>query len=166
MVGAKIFRHDYDADIASNRRPDKLDKISDDDVVCTLRGSWKGEIFYTKKGEGEKLLVDMGSIEQWEKHVRSEEEQDAYESHRIWSKVTHLIATQSFSQATKAKRDLEDEQRRREKERAEAKIEFESVWFEFHDEATADHPVGAGLGGKPFLKTGSDVEAKLKLLGL
>jgi hypothetical protein len=161
-VEGKLFRYDPDND---DVKAMKFSKIPDADVVCTIEGSWKGEIFYRKKGEDNDkvLLVDISKLSPKEKSFRPMEQQGPMESRRLWHQVSEKIRGSDFAQATKLKRDLEDAQRAEEKKRKHDGQPYRSRWFAFLDKdavgsqpGTEAHIEGANLEsriiGKPFIR--------------
>ncbi|KAJ3194177.1 hypothetical protein HK101_003341 [Irineochytrium annulatum] len=153
-VEGKVFRYDPEADAKmtdkERKHAERLDKIPEADVVATIRGAWNGQIYTTVKGAEEKLLIDMAMSETAEKIVRPIEEQEEYESRRLWKDVTEAIHAKNFQEATTLKRAIEQHQRQI---RAERQEPYVSKFFEFK------YPVGPANAdedpmerGKPYLK--------------
>jgi hypothetical protein len=126
-----------------------------DRVVCQLNGSWKGAIYYSKtpslesttsiatfataKTSNSDLLIDVSSIKISEKIVAPIEQQHSWESRKAWSPVIDLMHANKFSDATKVKRQIEDDQRLREKTLKSLGKQYKSVWFGMLDkEAVSD----------------------------
>eukprot|EP00842_Homolaphlyctis_polyrhiza_P004801 jgi/Hompol1/5321/HPOL_000765-RA len=74
-VVGKIFKYNYEKDrhLTDKQRKDgeKLNKIPDADVLCTITGAWNGKITYRLSGSKEDvLLFDMNASEIMPKIVR------------------------------------------------------------------------------------------------
>ena len=145
-------------------------KPSSSDLVCTLEGSWKGKIYYTKADSKEQtLLVDLNTLLPFEKIVAPEYERFPKPSRTVWKDVTANIIAQNFNEATKFKRIVEEEQRRERAEMANRNEQFQSYWFWFLDDSglggaskerdATDQDKGAGLAGKPYLRSIRSKEA-------
>jgi hypothetical protein len=150
-------------------------------LVCTLNGSWKGKIHYAKVDAGGStaslasnktfqtaatsipapLLIDMSLLQLKEKIVRPIEELNPFESRRVWGPVIEQMLKNNFGEATKLKRQLEEEQRQREKQFKQMGTAYRSVWFGLLDTTsiqgslcTADDVLLDGIDepGKPFIR--------------
>ena len=142
----------------------KLSKISKDDVVCSLTGSWKGQIFYQKTSDPtSSLLLDMTQLKPHDKHTKPIDQQEEHESRRLWRGVADRIKAQDYSEATRLKRDMEDKQRKEEKERKAKHEPYISKWFGFLDPDAVGNQQGVELvlddgdtstliKGKPFIR--------------
>ncbi|KAI8873088.1 hypothetical protein GQ42DRAFT_142630 [Ramicandelaber brevisporus] len=108
-------------------------------TVATLRGSWRSEVFVTRHIQTssevrpgvEQLLINIKDLTLVPKHVKSLDEQGPTESRRIWRSVTDHINAKEFSQATKAKREIEDRQRQKTAELKASGKEHVPAIFEF-----------------------------------
>lgn len=87
-------------------------QIPGDKVVATFEGCWKGKITYKKKGDKEsRLLLNVNDVDPISKAVRPLRSQEEMESRKIWEPVTNAILSKKFSEATKAKQEIEQKQR-------------------------------------------------------
>ena len=151
-IEGKIYKHDFENpeshfyDKSGNLH---IPKLSDKDLLATITGSWRGEIFIKKKDEKEsQLLLDIQSLEAFEKLVKPFGKQHPMESRKVWFGVTDSLKHKKFKEATQAKRDLEDNQRRLALDRKKRGEEYQSEYFEFHDSPGSNEK----QIGKPYLK--------------
>lgn len=87
-------------------------QVPQDKVLATFEGCWKGKITYKKKGDKEsRLLLNVHDVDPIAKSVRPLSSQEEMESRRIWEPVTNAILSKKFSEATKAKQEIEQAQR-------------------------------------------------------
>ncbi|KAJ3401346.1 hypothetical protein HDU80_006091 [Chytriomyces hyalinus] len=153
-VEGKIFRYDP---VLDRTKPIKdLKKIPDADVVATIWGQWNGKMYAKLNGQQEGLLLDLQASVTAEKRTPSIDDQAENESRRIWEHVSNAIHAKDFAQATKLKREIEDEYR---KIRAQNGSAHESKYFDFKVPVLCANKdtVEEGLmreRGKPYLKEG------------
>ncbi|EST05250.1 Oxysterol-binding protein [Kalmanozyma brasiliensis GHG001] len=106
-------------------------QIPSDRVVATFEGCWKGKITYKRKGEKEsRLLLNVNDVDPIAKAVRPLGAQDEMESRRIWEPVTNAILGKKFSEATKAKQEIEQKQRNVAAERKRKGEDFVPRFFD------------------------------------
>ncbi|CEH14170.1 Oxysterol-binding protein [Ceraceosorus bombacis] len=88
--------------------------------IGDISGKWNESMEYknVKSGETEELF-NAKTAKIIQKTVRPEEEQEEFESRRLWSKVTEGIKEKNLDKATESKSAIEDAQRQRVKEREE-----------------------------------------------
>jgi hypothetical protein len=98
--------------------------------IGDISGKWSDTMEYknTKSGETE-VLFDAKSAKSVQKTVRPEEEQEEFESRRLWSKVTEGIKEKNLDKATESKTAIEEEQRRRVREREEKNETWTPKYF-------------------------------------
>ena len=113
---------------------------SEECLVGTLDGSWRGEVYFTPIGGDRQLLIDLEPLRPWPKQVRPLEEQGPYESRRFWQHLTNALLERDWNTAQRIKHDIEEEQRRLRKQREERGEPFVAEWMDL-----AQH-------GKPKLK--------------
>jgi hypothetical protein len=98
--------------------------------LCTLSGSWKGEIHYRLSGqETDQTLVNLEKLLPLPKSVRPLDQQGPNESRRVWKELTEALLKRDFATANKAKQAVEETQRRRTTERKERNDPFAPVYF-------------------------------------
>ncbi|KAJ3395757.1 hypothetical protein CcCBS67573_g07667 [Chytriomyces confervae] len=151
-VEGKIFR--YDPELDRTKPVKDLKKIDDADVVATIWGQWNGKIYAKLNGQQEGLLLDLQASETAVMRTPPIDEQAENESRRIWEHVSNAIHAKDFAQATKLKRDTEDEYR---KIRAQKGSAHKSKYFDFKVPLlSSDHSDTSTLmeRGKPYLKDG------------
>ncbi|KAF8985097.1 hypothetical protein BGZ46_005880 [Entomortierella lignicola] len=96
----------------------KIKRISTGEVLYEISGKWSDEIYITKKGNKE-IFFDVKTAKIHPKIVAPEEEQEANESRRLWSKLTAALKVNNQTLATEEKSKVEDAQRARSKAREE-----------------------------------------------
>ena len=116
--------HDVDEDIPDGEQNgsgpywNKVKQVPEDKIVATFAGQWTGRVTFKLKGQREeRLLVQLSDLGVTPKHVRPLEEQEEFESRRIWAPVTEAIHSKQYSQATKNKQVIEQRQRDKAAER-------------------------------------------------
>ncbi|KAJ1656460.1 hypothetical protein IWQ61_003977 [Dispira simplex] len=142
-IEGKIYRYD-----PKNFKQGSLQSrpvvVPKDRIVATLEGSWRGPIFVHRsnapKGQQPELLLDLSKLQTLPKKVKPLDQQKPVESCRIWKDVTENILANRFAQATKAKRAIEEQQRRKNAERKKLGIEFTPELFQI-DPAHPERPV-------------------------
>ncbi|GAA5832768.1 hypothetical protein JCM11251_005755 [Rhodosporidiobolus azoricus] len=97
--------------------------------IGEVSGYWSDTMEIQRKGKGKEVLFDAHKATVKQKSVSPEDQQQPFESRRLWSKVTAAIKANDIDAATDAKSAIEDAQREAARER-EAKGEtFEPKWF-------------------------------------
>ncbi|GAA6031609.1 hypothetical protein JCM8097_006547 [Rhodosporidiobolus ruineniae] len=97
--------------------------------IGEVAGYWSDTMELTRKGKGKEVLFDAHSAKVMPKSVSPEDQQQPFESRRLWSKVTAAIKAKDLDAATEAKTQIEDQQREAARER-EAKGEtFQPRFF-------------------------------------
>lgn len=90
------------------------------DVLHTFQGKWDGRIDITNtKTKKTEVLWDSKDARRGPKIVRTLEQQEDFESQKLWINVTNAIKKRDQKEATVEKTKLEDAQRKTAKERAE-----------------------------------------------
>ncbi|KAI9255198.1 hypothetical protein BDA99DRAFT_518159 [Phascolomyces articulosus] len=116
----------------------KIKKESTQEVLCEISGQWSNELYikYCKTGNKE-LLFDVKAATIQPKIVVPDDEQDEYESRRLWSKVTAAIKNRDMDTATSEKTLVEDSQRAKARDRDEKGHTWHPTFFdEINDEYT------------------------------
>jgi len=75
------------------------------------------------------MLIDLSTLAVVPKTVRPLDQQDAFESRKLWEAVTSNLLRRNFGEATKKKQIIEQAQRDRAAERKQKGIEFKPVYF-------------------------------------
>ncbi|KAI8144394.1 hypothetical protein BJV82DRAFT_607205 [Fennellomyces sp. T-0311] len=113
----------------------KIKKESTQEVLCEITGQWSNELYikYLKTGNKE-LLFDVKKAAIFPKTVKPEEEQDDYESRRLWSKVTAAIKNRDMDTATNEKTLVEDSQRAKARDREESGKTWRPTFFDVNND--------------------------------
>ncbi|KAJ5885306.1 hypothetical protein N7495_009816 [Penicillium taxi] len=120
-----IFRYDPDNDTTT-----RLKDVAESDVIARISGSWHGKIYYTTAGSKDPiLLIDIEPLFPAAKTLPPSDQQLSNESLKFWSDVTNAIVNKQFTQATKAKQDIEERQRQRAAERKEKDVKWKPRFF-------------------------------------
>ncbi|XP_041476266.1 oxysterol-binding protein-related protein 9-like isoform X2 [Lytechinus variegatus] len=107
----------------------EIKHVSDYKPFVTVEGEWNG-VMTTKGPSGEPIVfVDTKEMKVNRKRVRPVEDQDPYESRKLWKDVTTNLKTQEIEAATDAKHFLEERQRREAKERLAEGTKWETKLF-------------------------------------
>ncbi|KAH9822204.1 hypothetical protein DFH28DRAFT_1103683 [Melampsora americana] len=141
----------------------KLKHVPAERIQCRFHGTWRGEIYYTLTAEPSetKLLIDLTQLNPLPKIVKPEQNQTSKESRKFWSELTNLIKSKNYSEATKVKQIIEQNQRDLAGKRKEGiQSNFETELFEIDTNEYLEY-------SKPLLKsTGKEVlEAEFKAIG-
>lgn len=100
--------------------------------ICVLEGEWNA-IVWAKHNTGmNEAFVDTKKLPIIRKQVKPREEQDEFESRRLWQEVTHNLKVGNVEKATEYKQKLEHRQREEAKERKEKGQKVETKHF--HEE--------------------------------
>ncbi|ORZ10231.1 hypothetical protein BCR42DRAFT_333911 [Absidia repens] len=123
----------------------KIKKESTNKVLYEILGQWSGQIYIKtpSKTVPKTTLFDASIASIAPKRVRMESMQDPLESRRLWSQVTSAIKSNNMDEATKQKTAIEDEQRRKTKERNDAGMDWVPRYFTRTD--------GSGGDEQPFV---------------
>eukprot|EP00112_Aurelia_sp_Birch-Aquarium-sp1_P025049 Seg815.7 transcript_id=Seg815.7/GoldUCD/mRNA.D3Y31 product="Oxysterol-binding protein-related protein 8" protein_id=Seg815.7/GoldUCD/D3Y31 len=118
------------------------------DVLSKIEGKWDGEIFITEYAEREsqgddplsELFFDPAEAkrERLKRYTVDLENQDNFESEKLWAKVSEAIKAQDQEAATREKLVLEDNQRAVHKELKEKNEDWKPHFFE--RDAMSDNP--------------------------
>ncbi|PWN25595.1 Oxysterol-binding protein [Jaminaea rosea] len=99
--------------------------------IGDISGKWSDEMDYKEaKGGASRELFNAKKAQFAQKSVRPEEEQEEFESRRLWARVTEGIKEKNLDKATDAKSAIEDAQRQRVKEREEKGEVWKPRFFE------------------------------------
>eukprot|EP01112_Ceratiomyxa_fruticulosa_P020050 TRINITY_DN6722_c0_g1_i1.p1 TRINITY_DN6722_c0_g1~~TRINITY_DN6722_c0_g1_i1.p1 ORF type:complete len:435 (-),score=84.60 TRINITY_DN6722_c0_g1_i1:200-1504(-) len=110
-------------------------KNSRGDTLYNISGLWDEQITITNtKTKQSTVLWDPRGAQRLPRYVRSIEEQDEFESQRLWSNVTEAIRKKDQRLATDEKTKLEDAQRQAVKERKDAGMAWNPRLFTTEDE--------------------------------
>lgn len=127
---AVIYEYD-EAQGQSAEEYEKIRQVPQERVVATLEGTWKGQVFWRRKGEKEsKLLIDLDQLLPVDtRAVRPLTAQEPMESRKIWEPVTQAILNKEFGAATKHKQEIEQMQRDKAAERKRNNEDFVPRFF-------------------------------------
>ncbi|XP_067846325.1 oxysterol-binding protein-related protein 9 isoform X2 [Heptranchias perlo] len=124
---------------------------NDKKSFSSIEGEWNG-VMYAKWSTGENtLFVDTKKLPIIKKKVRKLEDQDDFESRRLWKDVTHNLKIKDIDAATDAKHRLEERQRAEARERKENEVQWETRVFHEDGECWIyDDPLLKRLGGNRY----------------
>ncbi|XP_052020814.1 oxysterol-binding protein-related protein 8 isoform X30 [Apodemus sylvaticus] len=104
------------------------------EVLATLEGHWDSEVFINdKKTDNSEIFWNpTPDIKQWRliRHTVKFEEQDDFESEKLWQRVTKAINAKDQTEATQEKYVLEEAQRQAARERKTKNEEWVCKLFE------------------------------------
>ncbi|XP_038650190.1 oxysterol-binding protein-related protein 9 isoform X4 [Scyliorhinus canicula] len=117
----------------------------------SIEGEWNG-VMYVKWSTGENsLFIDTKQLPIIKKKVRKLEDQEEFESRRLWKDVTHNLKIKDIDAATDAKHRLEERQRAEARERKENEVQWETRVFHEDGECWVyDDPLLKRLGGNRY----------------
>ncbi|XP_056388230.1 oxysterol-binding protein-related protein 9 isoform X4 [Hyla sarda] len=102
---------------------------NDKKSFCSVEGEWNG-VMYAKYANGENVVfIDTKKMPTVKKRVRKLEDQQEYESRRLWKDVTLNLKIRDIDAATEAKHRLEEKQRAEARERKEQEVQWETRLF-------------------------------------
>ncbi|KAK9766304.1 Oxysterol-binding protein OBPa [Basidiobolus ranarum] len=112
-----------------------IKKASTGEVLFEIGGTWSDKMEIRQVQNGRKgpwkLLFDVTTSQVFPKTVVPEEQQEPYESRRLWLKVTNALQSRNLNLATDEKTVIEDNQRRMTKERDENDIDWVPRFFTY-----------------------------------
>ncbi|EPY54296.1 oxysterol binding protein [Schizosaccharomyces cryophilus OY26] len=150
LVEGVVFRYDPENDCY-----DTIKSVPSDCIMATFKGNWRNCIFYNLAGDSEsKVLVDLNELDLVHKRCPPLSKQFPYESRKIWFPVTQNIVGKRYSQATKAKQEIEEQQRQEAATRTESNIEWKPRYFIADNEN--GHPTLTEAGKKVLEDTLSE----------
>ncbi|XP_067678060.1 oxysterol-binding protein-related protein 9-like isoform X1 [Haliotis asinina] len=95
----------------------------------TVEGEWNG-VMYGKYASGQnETFVDTKTLPKFKKMVRPTDQQEEYESRRLWRDVTYNLKHKNVEKATEGKQFLEQRQRDEAKDRKEKGERWETKCF-------------------------------------
>lgn len=98
--------------------------------VAKMTGKWSDELFLTLKDGTKSTLFDPTKAKVAKKVVPTEDQQEEFESRRLWAPVTAAILARDQTLATTEKSKIEDHQRKLRQERTDGKTsEFVPRFF-------------------------------------
>lgn len=97
-------------------------------IVCKAQGEWNGTLEFTYSS-GESKVIDTSKLPVTKKKIRPLEKQGPYESRRLWQNVTLALKSGNMDAATEHKHQLEERQRREERQRASANTPWKAKYF-------------------------------------
>ncbi|KAI8366329.1 hypothetical protein EDC96DRAFT_508571 [Choanephora cucurbitarum] len=111
---------------------------ADNKLQYTLSGRWSHESYYSRpNSEQKELLFDAKAEPMAERVTAPVEEQNEYETHRVWGPVTKALEEKNFKAANVEKTKIEDWQRKVRKEREEKKEAWSPSLFVFEKDVEA-----------------------------
>ncbi|CAO3589083.1 unnamed protein product [Absidia cylindrospora] len=118
----------------------KIKTESTNKVLYEILGQWSGQIYIKapSKTAPKSTLFNASAAFIAPKRVRMESKQDPLESRRLWSQLTSAIKSNNMDEATKQKTAIEDEQRRKTKERNDAGMDWVPRYFTRADDSGGD----------------------------
>ncbi|EPX74340.1 oxysterol binding protein [Schizosaccharomyces octosporus yFS286] len=147
LVEGVVFRYDPENDCY-----DTIKSVPNDCILATLKGNWRNCIFYNYAGDSEsKMLVDLNELDLVHKRCPPLNKQFPFESRKIWYPVTQNIVSKRYPQATKAKQEIEEQQRQDSAMRHESNTEWKPRFFIPDNEN--GHPSLTESGRKVLLET-------------
>ncbi|GFY49369.1 oxysterol-binding protein-related protein 11 [Trichonephila inaurata madagascariensis] len=99
-----------------------------EDVVYRISGEWNNILQFTS-ADGVIENISVQELKRFHKHVRPLEQQDVFESRRLWQHVTKALLDENYDKATTEKQKIEEEQREEEKKRLESNSEYVGKLF-------------------------------------
>ncbi|ORX98971.1 Oxysterol-binding protein [Basidiobolus meristosporus CBS 931.73] len=112
-----------------------IKKESTGEVLYEIGGNWSDKMEIREIQNGRKgswtLFFDAANSQVYPKIVAPEDEQEPYESRRLWSKVTSALTNRDMDLATDEKTAIEENQRMIAKERDENDINWSPRFFTF-----------------------------------
>ncbi|KAJ1674933.1 hypothetical protein EV182_002269, partial [Spiromyces aspiralis] len=130
LVEGRIIRYDPDKDGEAITKWKVSDIPSTNEVLATISGSWRGQILVARGSGKPELFIELPKLSSWKKQVKNLEEQGELESRRVWNPVIEKMLENQYGEATKAKREIEEAQRKRAAEMKERGGEFVPRIFE------------------------------------
>ncbi|KAI8888165.1 Oxysterol-binding protein [Backusella circina FSU 941] len=140
---------------------------TDEKAYYHLSGRWSHQSFYSdtdSESSKKELLFDAEAEPMAERVTAPLEDQDEYESHRVWGPVTEALKEKNYKSANQEKTKIEDWQRGVRKERAENNENWEPKLFVFQKDADAEsgtkyqqksHSLKSIIGSKHHLDDGA-----------
>ncbi|KAI8328241.1 hypothetical protein BC941DRAFT_445352 [Chlamydoabsidia padenii] len=109
----------------------KIKKETTQEVLYEISGQWSNELYIKNCKTSQKdLFFDAKTAVAVPKTVLPEEQQEEYESRKLWSKLTEAIKNRDMEGATDAKTAVEDHQRQLAKERETKGTVWKPRFFE------------------------------------
>ncbi|XP_028834941.1 oxysterol-binding protein-related protein 10 isoform X2 [Denticeps clupeoides] len=97
-------------------------------IVCKAQGEWNGILEFTYSN-GETKVIDTCKLPVIRKKIRPVEKQGQSESRRLWQHVTCALKSGNIDVATEKKRQLEEQQRTEERQRAASNTPWKPKYF-------------------------------------
>ncbi|GBM47279.1 Oxysterol-binding protein-related protein 11 [Araneus ventricosus] len=94
-----------------------------DEIVYRITGEWNNILQFTST-DGTVQDINVQELKRFHKHVRPLDQQDAFESRKLWQHVTKALIEENYDKATAEKQKLEEEQREEEKKNLESNTEY------------------------------------------
>ncbi|KAF7727499.1 hypothetical protein EC973_007477 [Apophysomyces ossiformis] len=109
----------------------KIKKESTQELLCEITGQWSNELHIKDcKTSKKDLLFDVKTSSIFPKTVVPEDDQEEYESRRLWNKVTAAIKNRDQDAATQEKSTIEDTQRHNARVREEEGVDWHPRYFD------------------------------------
>ncbi|XP_069498308.1 oxysterol-binding protein-related protein 9 isoform X3 [Ambystoma mexicanum] len=102
---------------------------NDKKAFCSIEGEWNGIMDIKNANEDSAVFIDTKQMPMIKKKVRKLEDQEEYESRRLWKDVTSNLKMRDIDAATEAKHRLEERQRAEARERKESEMQWETRLF-------------------------------------
>ncbi|XP_054706899.1 oxysterol-binding protein-related protein 11-like [Uloborus diversus] len=127
---------DYSASVTFQTKPQQAGtphRISGEikhqnDTAYRISGEWNNSIQFVSN-EGVVESINVPELKRFRKHVRPLDQQDTFESRKLWQLVTKALIDEDFVKANEEKQKLEDQQREEEKKRVASNTEYNGKLF-------------------------------------
>ncbi|OMH79173.1 Oxysterol-binding protein-like protein [Zancudomyces culisetae] len=113
----------------------KVCKMSTDATLYEIYGDWQHVLYYKKKSassEAEHVFFDSNTEQLRQLVAEPIENQNEFESRRLWNPVTLALKVKNLDKATEEKTKIENLQREMAKEREAKKIEWVPKYFTYN----------------------------------
>lgn len=115
----------------------------------TVTGEWNGVMTAKYPNGDQDVFVDTTALGTTKKIVQPIQQQESYESRRLWKEVTLALKNKDVNKATSSKTFLEEQQRREASERAQTGESWKTRVFHMEGEHWAyDHSLQKRMGKK------------------
>ncbi|GIY25065.1 oxysterol-binding protein-related protein 11 [Caerostris darwini] len=99
-----------------------------EDILYRISGEWNNVLHFTSV-DNETKSINVQELKRFHKHVRPLDQQDVFESRKLWQDVIKAILEENYDKATTEKQKLEEEQRKEEKKYLESNSEYVGKLF-------------------------------------
>lgn len=111
------------------------------ETLYVISGKWNGVMEIKRPSESKSsIFYDTSNPQLYKPAVKPIEEQNDYESRKLWLKTVQALDKRDHEEATNEKFKVEDDQRVLAKERSEKQIEYEQRLFRLADSSSSNLP--------------------------